>query len=394
MSFENTNDDWNDDIAEDLKPNLKELEGITIGSRDWTVETVITQIQKGNIELNPKFQRRNAWDDIKRSRLIESLILGMPVPEIVLAEDPNRKGSFFVIDGKQRLTSIIGFVESENSKFQYWNDAELQGLKTREDLNGLTYPVLSSEPKYENEHRRFTNQGIRSTLITNYKSQDVLYDIFYRLNTGSVPLSTQELRQVLNKGDFADYLIEITNSNQPIHEVMGLEKPDNRLRDIEIILRFISIVLFGDKYKSNLKKFLDDSMQEINNDWDEFKPKVEAVYSDFNKAITLLSTIIETEKIGRKFTKGRWEGKFNKVLFEVEVYYFMELIKYKISSKEKKEFIQGFQELCESDTEFRRSIELSTKDIGQYEVRFKRFLSLINKVFHKKISNIPITLKT
>ena len=132
MSFENTNDDWNDDIAEDLKPNLKELEGITIGSRDWTVETVITQIQKGNIELNPKFQRRNAWDDIKRSRLIESLILGMPVPEIVLAEDPNRKGSFFVIDGKQRLTSIIGFVESENSKFQYWNDAKLQGLKTRE----------------------------------------------------------------------------------------------------------------------------------------------------------------------------------------------------------------------------------------------------------------------
>ena len=80
------NVDWNEEIIEDVSP--EEESDLVVYSRDWTIATIISQIEQKNIDLNPKFQRRNAWDDSRRSKLIESLVAGLPVPEIVLAEDP------------------------------------------------------------------------------------------------------------------------------------------------------------------------------------------------------------------------------------------------------------------------------------------------------------------
>lgn len=76
---------------------------------DWTTETIASQLEKGNIDINPKFQRRDAWTQEEKSRLIESLMLGLPVPTIILAEMKDKKNSFVVIDGKQRLLSIKQF---------------------------------------------------------------------------------------------------------------------------------------------------------------------------------------------------------------------------------------------------------------------------------------------
>jgi len=381
---------WEEELDEDTQSNLQELANITVTSRDWTVETIVSQITKGNIDLNPKFQRRNAWDDTRRSRLIESLIIGMPVPEIVLAENPSEKGAFIVIDGKQRLTSIVGFINLEENSQQYWEKPKLKGLKTRKDLNGITFSELNKKSKYSGELNRFNNHDIRCTIITGLKSQDVLYDIFYRLNTSSVPLSTQELRQVLNKGLFADYLVKITSTKQPLHEVIGVLGPDNRLKDVELILRFIAFYLFGKKYKSNLRKFLDDTMKEINSQWDKYESKVTDIYTKFNATIHLLKSVFEQENIGRKFTDGKWDKNFNRVLFEVEVYYFMHLLNKRINKGEKEKFIEEFKKLCGQDSEFRRSIEASTKDIGQYNIRYRKFSTIINKAFKTHIDDIPV----
>jgi len=83
------NDDWNDELASEV--NADGIESLVVYSRDWTVETILSQISQENIDLDPKFQRRNAWTDSKRSKLIESLILNVPVPEIVLAEDQKKR---------------------------------------------------------------------------------------------------------------------------------------------------------------------------------------------------------------------------------------------------------------------------------------------------------------
>src|SRR6266480_1757166 len=110
-----TEEDWNAEIEEDIRAG--DYGSLVIYSRDWTIETINNQIVQGNVDLNPKFQRRNAWTDDRRSKLIESLIIGLPVPEIVLAEHPVKQKSFIVIDGKQRLLTIAGFIDPT---IAYW----------------------------------------------------------------------------------------------------------------------------------------------------------------------------------------------------------------------------------------------------------------------------------
>src|SRR4051812_21570643 len=121
-------DTWNNEDESDLEVSKdpRKFE-IIVSSRDWTVETIVRQIQQGNIDLDPAFQRRNAWRDHRRSRLIESFILNFPVPQIVLAENPRDRGRFIVIDGKQRLLTIAGFyLEAYRN---YWSSPKLIGLK-------------------------------------------------------------------------------------------------------------------------------------------------------------------------------------------------------------------------------------------------------------------------
>ena len=83
--------------------------GAVVTASDWTTETILSQLRQGNIDLTPSFQRREAWRNDRKSRYIESLFLGLPVPQIVLAERKGRRGSYIVIDGKQRLLSIRSF---------------------------------------------------------------------------------------------------------------------------------------------------------------------------------------------------------------------------------------------------------------------------------------------
>ena len=375
---------WNDEIIEDISTEGET--DLVVYSRDWTIATILSQIEQKNIDLNPKFQRRNAWNDSRRSKLIESLVAGLPVPEIVLAEDQKKKKAFVVIDGKQRLLTIAGFVDPT---IGYWNNARLKDLKLRKDLNKTTYEQLKTEPRLADEYREFMNADIRCTIISNFKSDDALYDIFYRLNTGSVPLSTQELRQVLHKGPFADFLVQVTNTPQPIHAVLGLTGPDTRLKDVEIVLRFIAIVLFGNLYKGNLKKFLDDTMSAVTADWDNAKPTIEHIYGELNTSIENLQKVLGTKLIGRKSIGGAWESRFNRVLFEVEAFYFR-LIPATSLTAGKKKFISGLQKLFE-DPEFRSSVESTTKTNDRYELRFTRFQNLVNASFGTNINEVPVT---
>ncbi len=310
------------------------------------------------------------------------------MPEIVLAEDPKKRKAFIVIDGKQRLLTISGFVDPT---VNYWNKAELKGLKLRDDLNGKTFDKLEKDIALSDEHREFMNADVRCTIISNFKSDDALYDIFYRLNTGSVPLSTQELRQVLHKGAFADFLVQVTNQLQPIHRVLGLTGPDMRLKDVEIVLRFIAVVMFGHEYHGNLKTFMDNVMELVTKDWDVCRPKIEAVYAELNQSIENLSQVLGLKLVGRKFVDGAWEGRFNRVLFEVEAFYFKDIPPSKLAGGKKK-FVAGLQKLFE-DSEFRSSVESTTKTNDRYELRYQRFQDLVNQSFGTKINQIPITAK-
>ena len=188
---------WNTEDAVQLeRPTDLNKYGITVASRDWTVDTIVRQVEQGNIDLDPAFQRRNAWRDSRRSRLIESFVLGFPVPQIVLAENPRSRGRFIVIDGKQRLLTIAGlYLPNYRS---YWTDERFSGLDVLKALNRVPLDTFLSSIEWAKEQRQLTNSDIKTTIITGFQDEDVLYEIFYRINTGyftvvdtRTPASTQ-----------------------------------------------------------------------------------------------------------------------------------------------------------------------------------------------------------
>src|SRR5437667_578634 len=147
------------EVAEQIEPGT---EAAVLNATDWTTETIITQLDRGNIQLKPKFQRRDAWKPDRKSRFIESLIVGLPIPQIVLAENKKERGKFIVLDGKQRLLSILQFWgkgDGPNNKYP------LSGLTLRQELKGKTFEDLRDNPLLESDFNSLTNQSIRTVVI-------------------------------------------------------------------------------------------------------------------------------------------------------------------------------------------------------------------------------------
>jgi len=153
---------------------------------DKSVSDLIRMIRDGDIILNVEYQRNYIWDNKKASLLIESILINIPIPIIYASEESDN--SWNIVDGLQRLTAIKKFYE---------NNFKLQGLEILQELNGLKYEDLT--PKAT----RILNNGILRIILIFYDSHpEIKYDIFMRLNTGSVKLKEQELRNCLYRGKF------------------------------------------------------------------------------------------------------------------------------------------------------------------------------------------------
>lgn len=374
----------NEDIVFETGSSI-ESENLIVYSRDWTVETIVSQMDNGNIDLNPQFQRRNVWQDRKKSQLIESYILGYPVPEVVLAEHPFEKKKFIVIDGKQRLITLYGFMSQNQSGI--WQKGKLSGLEQLTSLNNYSFLDMKNNPKLSSYVRQLQNADVRCTIISNVKDSSVLYDIFYRLNVGATPLSVQELRQVLYVGPFTEYLIRFTDNISGIHKVLKLSEPDNRFKDVETLLRVLAFKENIGNYRGNLKYFLDDYVNESNISWNKNESHIKSSIGMIDKAIEELALLLDGyEKIGRRSSgskKSGFDGRFNTVLFEVQIYFTIKLIEMGIKL-DKQKFVAELSLLLE-DSDFSASISSSTKNISQYSTRYSMYKEMIRKVTQEEI---------
>jgi hypothetical protein len=366
---------WNDEDAQELEYSTDiSAYNVLISARDWTVETIVQQIKQGNIDLDPAFQRRNAWRDQRRSRLIESFILGFPVPQIVLAENPRRKKTFVVIDGKQRLMTVAGFYLPEFR--EYWTQPRFSGLSVLGDLNKITIDNFLASAVYANARRQLANADIRTTVLTGFSNEGVLYDIFYRINSGSVPLSSQELRQVLNRGPFARYLLEVTSQPNPLWEVLRVTAPDPRLRDVELLLRLVAWRTSAKNYTGNMKPFLDETMKSLNESWDKKGDRISIIVAQLLQGIQAGIDVLG-DSFGRKYKGGRFERTLNRALFEVQAFYFSYPLVRNAVSKRKKKFLEAFKALS-ADADFLQSLEATTKSIENYRLRFDGYRDMLN----------------
>lgn len=364
---------WDEQISESVT-----------SSSDWTTETILSQINKGNIILDPEFQRRTAWTNQRKSRFIESLILGLPVPQIVLAQSKENRGKYIVLDGKQRLLSIKSFaVEDESGEFK---KLKLRGLEIKESLNGKSLIDIQNDPDFDNELSSFENQTIRTVIIKNWPDENYLYHVFLRLNTGSVQLSPQELRQALHPGGFVKFIAIESETCKPLRYIFNKTEPDFRMRDAELLVRYYAFRNFILSYNGNLKEFLDTTCKVMNSAWTDKKDEIKMDLNEFVEGHNTLLEIFGTD-IYRKYNGSVFENRFNRAVFDVQIYYFSQ--KEIRDNIDKTEVKNVFENLCKDNAEFLKSVETTTKSISATQARLKIFGEKINDLMLRGTVRIP-----
>jgi hypothetical protein len=361
-------EDIGSEDEDDINQGDGDFSDAVIWGTDWTAETVNNQLTRGNIDLFPKFQRRDAWSNKQKSRFIESLILGLPVPQIILAEKKDKKGKYIVIDGKQRLLTIRKFFsEKDDDEFK---PLRLGGLDILTNLNGKTYKRIKGNSDFENEVNSLENQSIRTTIIKNWPNEEFLFTVFLRLNTGSIKLSPQELRQALHPGPFIDFADEFSITSDAIKEMLNLTKPDYRMRDVEIVIRYFANKYFLSQYDGNLKKAFDSTVNLLNESWSTDESKIKADAKNLDQAITFTIDLFGSKKHAfSKWNGTEFQSNFNRAVFDIMVFYFSVPEILDEASGKKIEILDKYKWLCVNDDEFRTSFEHTTKSIDN---TFKR----------------------
>lgn len=361
------------------------LSEAVVWGTDWTAGTIVDQLRKGTIKLDPIFQRRDAWTDERKSRFIESLMLGLPIPQLVLAENAKFKGKFIVIDGKQRLLSLakftgVGLAEGTPLK--------LTGLNLLKQVNKHTYEEIEAQSKFQDLVSSFENQAIRTVVIRGWKSEEVLYTIFHRLNTGSVPLSPQELRQALHPGDFLTFAATYSEESKPIKDFLNLKGPDFRMRDVELVVRHMAFAHRLNQYQGNLKQFLDDTCDHFNKHWVTDSVAVRSSAIQLDLAIEASFKIFSKGYAFKKWDGEHFEKQLNRAVFDVIS---CSLLDPDIRSKAvaaKGQVQSAFKKLCE-EPKFRSAIETTTKSKGAVKTRFESWFSALGQIVHK---TLPLSL--
>ena len=378
---DNLPDDQQED-ADDLQLQENWFVGPILWSTDWTTETVVTQIKRGNINLNPRFQRRNAWERTRKSSFIESLILGLPIPQIVLAEEKGNRGKFIVIDGKQRLLAIRQFTAEKGEEFE---QLRLAGLKDRPDLNGQTYKSMSTNKDLDSEFNNFDNQTIRTVVIRGWTDERYLYSVFLRINTGSVQLSPQELRQALHPGPFSDFIDDFSVESEPLRSAMRLKQADFRMRDVELVLRYFAYANFAADYRGDLKKFLDFTTLNLNKNWAQVQERLDLQAEQFNAALVAVRTIFGERDELRKWNGVEFERKINRAVFDIMIYYLSIPDIRRAMLDKAPEIKEAFRHLCERNGNFRTALESTTKSMEANRTRFEAWANVVGRII-----NLPI----
>ena len=252
---------------------------------EYDLDTLVKRIDRKAIKLDPEYQRRHRWSQETSSRLIESLILNIPIPVIFLSQDidvdeevESSTSRYTVIDGQQRLTAVYEFMK---------NRMALCGLETLSELNGSYYRDL---PPFL--IRRLEERTIKCLRIDSTVDAQVKFDIFERLNTGSVKLESQELRNATARGPFNDAIKQW--AALPVFRTLiqvDLKDPFSspkvqKMEDVELVLRFFAL---KDARYQTLKKGFRDFITSSLLDFNEYTDQeITECGSEFEGYMTFL----------------------------------------------------------------------------------------------------------
>lgn len=347
-----------DDIFEKIDSEIQDREvdsaayKITTYGADFTLEVLYNKIKDHEIVI-PPFQRKYVWSPIKASKLIESFLLGLPVPQIFLYREEDNQ-DLLVVDGQQRLKTIFYFFDE---KFENKGQFYLRGVK--EAWEGKKYNDLSEPDK-----RRFKNSILRATIFeqTDPKDRSSIFEIFERLNTGGMALTQQEVRNCVIRGEI-NKMLDTLNEYESWRRLFGKTNPDLRMRDIEMILRFFALYEKQAKYKKPMKDFISDFMREKK----DLSKKEQGRYSDLFKNVT---DLIDREIGTRAF---KLKAGINIAMFDS-----ITVALARIGAKKVKNVKAKYKELITNDG-YLDSISKSTTDTDRVNSRIKIAYQVLSK---------------
>lgn len=301
---------------------------ITASPNDFNIRTIFDFVEEGLVKI-PGFQRNYVWDIKRASKLIESIIIGLPIPQIFLYEE--KRDSFMVIDGQQRLMSIYYFKKQrfplsekrpalrkifeqegkipdsilyDNKYFSAFNLQLASPLPNELNIfNGKNYSTLGDYQK------TFDLRTIRNVVVRQNSPNDddsSMYEIFNRLNSGGINLTPQEIRVSLYHSKFYS-MLERINLNDRWRALLGQPEPDLHTKDLEILLRGFSMLAYSDTYKPSMTKFLNLSSNMFKSVDEQYISFCEQLFKEF---------LEKCGKLDDKAFTGKQTGRINISTFE------------------------------------------------------------------------------
>lgn len=357
---------------DDIDPTIDDFFNIVVSPADWTIQSLFDQIGQ-QIDVNPEFQRRGVWNKKAKSSFIESLFLNIPIPQILLASSKLKKNSYIVLDGKQRLLTIKEFMDG---RFDDNRPFKLRGLRILTELEGKSWEQIKKIEEWPDLLRNHTQ---RTAVLKGWSEEGTLYEIFHRLNSGSVQLSPMELRMALLPGEFLKYAIQKTETTSSLHRLLKLKKPDRRMADVELLVRHLAFKEQTLVYRGNLKQFLDDLCMEynLNFDDDDFRDAIERRYQEMLLAIDSAMQVFGVNAC-RKRKEGFFEQRFNRAVFDIQIGALSNHNVREAAANDAERFQRLFIELSDTDPRFIESMETTTKSIGATRYRFSSWYGKLN----------------
>lgn len=278
------NNDGVDDAIDDLPYTPSPERKVLIQTYDYAVRTLMDMVLEEDLILDPDYQRHYRWSDDKASRFIESVSLNIPVPVVYLAEEAD--GTFSVIDGQQRLTSLLRFIKPSDLRDVYRDgdpgELVLSGLHVRPELNGKRYSELSRVDK-----SAIAKRPIRCIVVLNESDATLKFEVFERLNTGSLSLTDQEVRNCIYRGSY-NTLIKRLALNPEFQEMISLP-PNSRstMKDAELVLRFFAYRELSEKtsYPDNYNEYLNSHMEENREIGSARSQELESIFTETVESI-------------------------------------------------------------------------------------------------------------
>ncbi len=379
MSNDHVEDLVDEDGAEGIEPEDTAAVELTepfdpkrvrVEQKSMNVDLIVRRLKHDEIDLAPAFQRKGGiWKDREQSRLVESLLIRIPIPAFYIdASDESESAKWVIVDGLQRMTAL--------SRFIVKGELRLTNLEFLTDLEGKSFAELP----------RAMQRRIEETQLVIYTLEpgtppELKFNIFKRINTGGLPLSLQEIRHALNQGPAVRLLEELAESGDFAKATAGSFKHEQRMNDRECVLRFLAFAATGWEHYSapSFDYFLNVELKRINGLSEVERTRLAERCSRALKASTRILGKQAFRKVYRiEETRRR---PLSKALFEVWMVAFDRRTDEELARLEERkgDLLAGFADLMKRKG-FDDAVSASTGDPSRVRERFKSIEELVKRV--------------